>query len=298
MKKIISVLLMICMLLPLTVSSYAAAVYSAEELEQLKQSAESGDAAAMETLGNLYYLGNYKSGITRDFARALDWFQKAADAGNQNVLMELAAIYEKGSAGEKNIEKAYNYYKKAAEAGIAGADDKIAENQFSQLRWKDSVSLLTGTLGEAVVLHGREAIPFYLDNPVENTTRISLEMRFIDYRGWPFGEYALYALGLDGEWFEITRFQIEKSQAEGEPRTYDFTTETPISFKALSVGLVEDGMDFNLVHEDKYYIDKTCLGQYSDAVPAPVFNPSEKAYPENYAVFVTQAYVNPYPIGG
>ena len=84
MKKILSFLLALCMLLPLAVTPAFAAVSSAVEFEQLKQKAEAGDAGAMGEVANIYYRGNYNSGVNRDFAQALSWFLRAAEAGNND----------------------------------------------------------------------------------------------------------------------------------------------------------------------------------------------------------------------
>ena len=299
MKKILSFLLALCLLIPLGVTPAFAAVSSAEEFEQLKQKAESGDAAAMADVANIYYRGNYNAGISRDFAQALSWFLRAADAGNTDVYLTIATIYEKGSAGERNSEKAYDWYKKAAEAGSSEAEEHMQAAVFASYHWKDNAVALTGSLGEYGICGGRYGTPFYLDKPVVDCPLINFEMRFVNYRGWPFGLYGLYAQTLNGDWIEVTRFQIEKYQgAEGaEPRLYEIRPAAPISFKALAVVLLEDGMDFNLVHEDTYYVDKTYLSEYSDTVLPPSFTPSGAQYPENAATFVTSAYVNPYPEG-
>ena len=299
MKKILSFLLALCMLLPLAVTPAFAAVSSAEEFEQLKQKAEAGDAGAMGEVANIYYRGNYNCGVNRDFAQALSWFLRAAEAGNTDVYLTIATIYEKGSAGERNQEKAYEWYKKAAELGSSEAEAHLQEDVFANYRWKDNATVLTGTLGEYGICGGRYGTPFYLDNPVVDCPLINLELRFVNYRGWPFGMYGLFAQSLSGDWFEVSRFQIEKFQAEegAEPRLYEFQPTAPISFKALAVVLLEDGMDFNLVHEDTYYIDKAFLSEYSDTVLPSAFTPSGAQYPENAASFVTSAYVNPYPVG-
>lgn len=299
MKKILSFLLALCMLLPLAVTPAFAAASSAEEFEQLKQKAEAGDASAMVEVADIYYRGNYNCGVNRDFAQALSWYLRAADAGNTDVCLTIATIYDKGSAGERNYEKAYEWYKKAAELGSSEAEARMQEAVFADFRWKDDAVVLTGTLGEYGNCGGRYGTPFYLDKPVVNCPLINMELRFISYRGWPFGIYGLFALSPSGDWFEVSRFQIEKFQAEegAEPRLYEFRPDAPISFKALAVVLLEDGMDFNLVHEDTYYIDKAFLSEYSDTVLPAAFTPSGAQYPENAASFVTSAWVNPYPEG-
>lgn len=299
MKKLLCFILALCMLIPLGTVPAFAAVSSAEEFEQLKQKAETGDGAAMAELANIYYRGNYNSGVSRDFAQALSWFLRAADAGNTDVYMTIATIYEKGSAGGRSYDKAYEWYKKAAELGNSEAEEHLQDAIFADYRWKDNAVVLTGSLGEYGNCGGRYGTPFYLEKPVENCPVINLELRFINYRGWPFGMYGLFAMTLSGDWIEVSRFQIEKFQAEegAEPRLYEFRPAEPISFKALAVVLLEDGMDFNLLHEDTYYIDKAFLSDYSDTVLPPVFTPSGAQYPENAATFVTSAWVNPYPVG-
>lgn len=299
MKKILSFLLALCLLIPLGVTSAFAAVSSAEEFEQLRQQAEAGDPAAMADIANAYYRGSYNAGISRDFGQALAWFLRAAEAGNTDVYMTIATIYEKGSAGERDLGKAYDWYKKAADLGNTEAAEHTQDAQFASYHWKDNIAALTGTLGEYGNCGGRYGTPFYLDKPVVNCSQINMELSFINYRGWPFGLYGLFAQTLNGDWIEVSRFQIEKYQGEegAEPRLYEFLPAAPISFKALAVVLLEDGMDFNLVHKDTYYVDRSLLSEYSDTVLPSVYTPSGAEYPENAATFVTSAWVNPYPDG-
>lgn len=297
MKKILCFILAFCMLIPLAVSPAFAAVQTAEEFEQLKQQAEAGDAKAMEEVANTYYRGSFNAGISRDFNQALEWFLRAADAGNKDVYLTIATIYEKGSAGGRDLEKAYEWYQRAAEDGSEEAAEATQKGMYDNLHWKDNIYRLTGKLGEFASLGGRYGTPFYLDRPVVDCPRVALQMSFVEYRGWPFGLYGLYAMTMNGSWVELGRFQIEKFQAEegAEPRMYSFDLSAPQSFKALGVVLLEDGMDFNLKHADEFYVDKSCVSDYSDAVPAPVFNPSGAEYPENSASVTYTAWVNPYP---
>jgi len=297
MKKIISILLMLCMLLPLASQAFAAQTYTPEQLEQLKQSADSGNVDAIVTLGNIYYLGNYNSGVSRDFSRALSLFQQAADAGRQEVYMKIAAIYEKGSAGTKDLSTAYDWYKKAAEAGIAGAKEKTEEEQFAMYSWKDSVTELSGHLGDYENIENKSIMPFYLDKPVVDCSMIAMDLRMVEYTGWPFGLYGLYAKGIDGTWSLIDHFSIEKDQAESGARTYQFVMQTPMSFVAVAPVIVEEGMQFTLTHEDVFYVDKKNVGEYSDSVQAPVFNAATAEYPVISSMYYASEYVNPYPAG-
>lgn len=301
MKKAIAILLVLCMLVPLTLSTAfadnAPAVQSAEEFEALVQKAQSGDAAAMAAVGTVYYRGSFHAGVTRDFAQAREWFEKAAAAGDKDVLMSLASIYEKGSSGEKNPEKAYNCYKMAAEAGIAGAEEKLKNPAFAVFVRKDNSAKLTGRLGEAVTIAGRDIMPFYLDAPLVDCSAISMELCMLNYSGWPFGLYALYGMDQTGAWKELGRFQIEKYQADGEVRTYDFQLAEPGTFTALAVVIIEDGMDFTLYHSAEYYVDKGAVSAYSETLPRPVFKASDAECPVVSSHVYTSAYVNPYPVG-
>ena len=147
-------------------------------------------------------------------------------------------------------------------------------------------------------LSGRPVLERIRPAPVENCSMITMETRVLpDYWGWPWGRYALYAWGLDGQWQKLDYFQLEQAQSNGEPRTYDFVLPAPISFQALAVVLAEDGMDFTVWHDDTFYVDKTLVTAYSAEHPAPVFTPSTSEYPVNSAHVATSAYVNPYPAG-
>jgi len=300
MKRALTLLLALCLLLSLGIGAHAAnapTVSSAEEFQELLQKADAGDAAAMAKVGTVYYRGNFNSGVTRDFTLALQYFLKAADAGNTDVLMNIATIYDKGSAGDKNPERAYHYYKLAAEAGIPGAEEKTLEPQFSVFHWKDNAALLAGKLGVYENIAGRDIMPYYLDAPVVDCSALTMELAMMNYSGWPFGEYGVFAQDMDNKWVELGRFQIEKSQTDGELRTYDFVFPQPLSFRALAVVITEQGMDFTLYHADNFYVDKVNVSSYSETLPAPVFTPSEEQFPIITSHVYTSEYVNPWPIG-
>ena len=61
------------------VSGLLLSVVFAESLDETRQKAKSGDAAAQANLGYLYDTGE---GVPKDSTEALTWYRKAADQGN------------------------------------------------------------------------------------------------------------------------------------------------------------------------------------------------------------------------
>lgn len=67
-------------------------------------------------LGLRYYAGSH--GLTQDFDKAVYWFANSSqDEQNPNADMMLAAMYYEGQSFEKNVEKAINFYTRAATRG-------------------------------------------------------------------------------------------------------------------------------------------------------------------------------------
>ena len=67
----------------------------------------------MRSLGFAYDYG--KGGLTEDEAKAVEWYQKAAEAGDAIAMNNLGDYYE---YGPKDEAKAMEWYRKAAEAGM------------------------------------------------------------------------------------------------------------------------------------------------------------------------------------
>ncbi|MCR5202594.1 MAG: sel1 repeat family protein [Lachnospiraceae bacterium] len=71
-------------------------------------------------------LGNYHY-ENKEFDKALDYYEKAADIGNRDAIENIGYIWYYGRTGEVNIEKAYKYFKKAEDMGSLRASYKIAD---------------------------------------------------------------------------------------------------------------------------------------------------------------------------
>ncbi len=74
-------------------------------------------------LANRYLQGN---GITKDVNKAVEWYKKAAETGYIFAQYKLAECYLKGEVVEKDETKAYEWWKKAALHGHADSQYELA----------------------------------------------------------------------------------------------------------------------------------------------------------------------------
>lgn len=90
-------------------------IASAQTLEEIKQSAEQGDAIGQAKLASLYLLG--KQGVDIDNKKAAEWMTKAAKQGQVEAQVALAAMYDMGIGVDGDKKIATQWYEKAAKQG-------------------------------------------------------------------------------------------------------------------------------------------------------------------------------------
>lgn len=85
--------------------------------------AEKGQARAMLNVGIFYEQG---IGVPRNFTKALEWYQKAALAGEREAHLRTGACFEIGMGTAVDMDKAVTHYDKAAQMGLPEAQYKMA----------------------------------------------------------------------------------------------------------------------------------------------------------------------------
>ncbi len=85
-----------------------------QDTDQLRQTAEQGDADAQNKLGAIYANGN---GVSEDAREAVKWFRKAAEQGFAKAQFNLGNMYSRGAGGPEDAREAAKWYRKAAEQG-------------------------------------------------------------------------------------------------------------------------------------------------------------------------------------
>lgn len=89
---------------PKTESQPAAPSVETATLDQLRQMAENGDAAAQNSLGLRYATGD---GVTQNEMEAVRWLTKSAEQGNVSAQSKLGALYLRGRDIQQDLNRAY-----------------------------------------------------------------------------------------------------------------------------------------------------------------------------------------------
>jgi len=110
--------------------------------------ADRGDANSMQNLGTLYARGY---GMAQDYAKAREWYEKAADRSNDEVAMlYLGHLYHNGGWGvAQDYAKAREWYEKAADKGNAAMSnlgvpyangDGVAQDYAKAREWSEKAA--------------------------------------------------------------------------------------------------------------------------------------------------------------
>lgn len=91
-------------------------------LETLLHEAGANNVEALEQLGTMYFKGN---GVEKNLKKALDFYKNAADRGSGLGNYQIGRAFETGTGAPKDAVKAKVYYKKAADLGYQNAINKL-----------------------------------------------------------------------------------------------------------------------------------------------------------------------------
>jgi len=87
------------------------------------KAAESGDAQAQFNLGKMYFEGEIRKYIWRNYEKAVYWYRKAAEQGHVEAQFNLGDMYVNGKGVSQDNEKAFKWYDKVVNE--IGYDKKI-----------------------------------------------------------------------------------------------------------------------------------------------------------------------------
>ena len=92
------------------------------QASKYETAAAAGDAEAQYQLGMCYYSDYYLGqGVDEDMVQAFEWFRKAAEQGHAGAQFSLGTCYYSGLGVAEDIVQGIEWYRKAAEQGNADA---------------------------------------------------------------------------------------------------------------------------------------------------------------------------------
>ena len=102
---------------------------SAQDIQQIREKADKGDAYSQYLMG--YSYNNGVNGANQDLAQARSWFIKAANNGFGAAAFFMGWYYYYGEGVAQNMGEALKWYTKAAELGMSEAKSMIAACKYN-----------------------------------------------------------------------------------------------------------------------------------------------------------------------
>lgn len=134
----------------------------ADELADLRKSAEAGDARAQNALGIAYQWGQ---GIERDYAQAAKWFLAAAKQDYPPAEFNLGVMYREGQHFQPDDKTSLAWFILARDRGERAADDPIRRIYAAEGdRFQGSAYVLLGYMlldGKLVPRDANRALEFF-----------------------------------------------------------------------------------------------------------------------------------------
>ena len=297
MKKLTAMILILTLLLGLSTFAFAD---SGLDIEALITNANSGDSQAMADLGMAYFEGTE---LKKNYSKALEWLQKAVDAGKAECYYTIGAIYEKGGDGvAQNMDEAMSWYNKAAENGDEDAQVKLGlvtrKSTPETEKKKPSMIRLDGVFAEPELIRGGEngglENPFYLDSPVKNCTKVKLSLAVEEKQGICTGNYYLYVKDTEGKWHHTSVFRLRDYHINGDPVVFDLDLDQPETFVAVALWPADKGMDFTAIYDYAIYASPDCVTSFSSDIPKFNYNATDMTRAVISLHFKTSAYRNPF----
>ena len=98
---------------------------SAQDIVELRERAEAGDAEAMNLIGYLLLSGD--EGVERDLAEGLSWLVKAAGMGDVKAASNLGWLFIDGSLVEQDLAEGARWLRVAADKGLPVARSLLGD---------------------------------------------------------------------------------------------------------------------------------------------------------------------------
>lgn len=221
---------------------------AAKAVKWYQKAANHGDASAQLLLGEMFMSGEI--GLPKNPTTAAKWYQKAADQGNMLAQNNLAEMYDSGEGVPKNPSKAVELYKKSASQ--TGISEEFILNQM-YLPSFDKVKIATIDVYQKAAAQGDAAAQDVLG------------------RSYSFGGGVPRNLATAAEWYRKAAAQglgsaqlnlgVAYVGGQGVPK--DLTTAAEWFTKAAAQGVANAQFNLGLMYERGEGVEKNCVLAYA-----------------------------------
>ncbi len=125
-------------------------------VEWYERAAEKGHKNAQRLLGCLYHDGK---GVKQDFKKAFEWWMKAADQGDYIAQCRVGHCYEYGEGVEQSYDQALAWYTKFAAAVVEEMYDDLEKNNVSQEKIEEIRERMLNQMVELTLLTMGQGLP-------------------------------------------------------------------------------------------------------------------------------------------
>ena len=241
-----------------------------EAAKWCRKAAEQGHAPAQNNLGFMYSTGE---GVPQDDKEAAKWYRKAAEQGHAKAQSNLGGKYARGEGVPQDDKEAAKWYRKAAEQGHAPAQNKLG---FMYSR------------GEGVPENNQEAVKWYRKAAEQGDApgQLGLGLMYLSGEGVPKDYVKAYA------WWDLAAAQGDKTAAKGRGQLESImTAEQFAEAQKLAAELSNRNKKHETTKEKKGRAKKTTVAEkVKDKAPPPAPKPSPiketyKLQNQKYTVF-------------
>ena len=180
-------------------------------LLSLRVSAEKGDVEAQLKLADSYYEGDDDYvGVSKDLRKAAQWYRKAAEQGNASAQFNLGLMYGNGEGVPQDAPEAVRWYRKAAEQRVPAAQFNLG------VRYQT---------GDGVPKDAREAVQWYRKAAEQGVVdaQFNLGVMYGNGEGVPKDAVQAYA------WFNLSAAQGDEHAARARTALQRYMTAVQIA---------------------------------------------------------------------
>lgn len=142
---------------------------------------EYGDVEAMRNIGHIYEEGR---GIPQDYAKAMEWFSKAAEKGDTIAITRMGILYQYGLGVEQDYMKALDLYRSVGARGYIRQLRPVAIDWYYELAENGNVEAMYNMgLLHFTVPNYSQSMDWYLKAAEEGNAKAMERIGFLYQNG-------------------------------------------------------------------------------------------------------------------